>query len=690
MRKILFLLGFLNSTVGFSQTFTNQLIELLPPIYNEISFLNSNFLTLKSNNKTEYFDKKNRVVFPNYYTEIDTLYKGYAAVNQYNKSFHIDSLGNTLYQKKYDKASVFIHHIALVAKGKKQYLINTEGEVLFKKKNVNIKTFNKHFILYEKNNQSFLVDFKNKVLMQDSIKTTNGIIYKFTPDGLVFANEQGKIIKTNYRELNSLSKKFYHMKTPTYEAIVDKNFEEVVRFKYLSKTDEFNENAKNDSIVFLYNDKKKAIFNKNSGEVSDFKFDQIAFLRDSFYRATTNNIQSLVNAKGEIISKLGFLSISTTNSSKKDYKNSNKKYFAVSNSYKNANFMDNNGNLLFSKETGLSDYTTAEMLNDTTFIVQKDRFYGIINHKEEIIVPIKYSKIHDLNNGIAQVILRTRTNNQKKSELGLVNFKGDYIATQSEEFGKYTNGYFVFESRKKFSIIDSTFKVILPFDNEFTDVKNMQEGLFAVQKNKKYGFIDTNGKTVIDYKHDLAESFVNGLARINFRKYINQKGEVVIDSITFENDLRFNYQMAAIKYKGKWGVYNNKYSLQILPMYDEAEVLNNNFIKVKLNNLWGIVNTKNQEIIAIKYKEILSIEGAFYTLIDQDEKQQIIQIENDKIIKTNYFFVKELYSQSETKMNRDKFYNKQTKMVLVEQNGKFGLIEISLKESDKTPKKLNR
>jgi hypothetical protein len=125
---------------------------------------------------------------------------------------------------------------------------------------------------------------------------------------------------------------------------------------------------------------------------------------------------------------------------------------------------------------------------------------GCVNLKNEVVIPLIYNDLSNFEDGFAYASKRVK-NEPLHDSLILVT---DKIPTP----------YYVIDSVNRYGIIDTTGKVIVPF--QYTRVMFANDGLFAVQEGKtdgKWGFINAQNQIVIPFQFDMMiNPFYNGVA----------------------------------------------------------------------------------------------------------------------------------------------------------------------------------
>jgi len=306
---------------------------------------------------------------------------------------------------------------------------------------------------------------------------------------------------------------------------------------------------------------------------------------------------------------------------------------------------------------------------------------GIINSIGEIVIPFEYDELPYLFNFNEKYICVK--NNER---YGIIDFKNnlilpivyDYVFIQKkgDEF------YFVVKDRfknksgllkePKHRYIGSDYNLVIPFDYDWISANDKNYNWIKVYNNNRVGAIDFNNNLVIpiEYLHMLG--MTEGLAAVkdvnpdSLIKIVNSnklKGTYYLEEIhhglMFSNggggfpgiyknpDYKFvgyttleimnalsdtlsrrNYYESNYKYfknryptyegfvltivlgdwrselPGKWGYFNDKGDQIIDFIYDDCESFENGVAKVKLNNKWGVINKNGEVVIPIKYSEL--------------------------------------------------------------------------------------
>jgi len=131
--------------------------------------------------------------------------------------------------------------------------------------------------------------------------------------------------------------------------------------------------------------------------------------------------------------------------------------------------------------------------------------------------------------------------------------------------------------------------------------------------NGLYGFKDGEGKIRIEAKYDRADSFSEGLAKVELNGkwgFVNLRGKEVVPP-KYDDVENFDQGFARVRFTGKFGYVDLTGREVVLPKYDDARqfrspgsslpAFREGLVPVGLNGKWGFVNTKGNVVISLKY-----------------------------------------------------------------------------------------
>lgn len=153
--------------------------------------------------------------------------------------------------------------------------------------------------------------------------------------------------------------------------------------------------------------------------------------------------------------------------------------------------------------------------------VSKNDFYGIVNEKNEILIPVEYEDLCPIN---PSVIVAT-----KKNKMGIINTKNeikvpfiyDKIFQQNEDIPIslvmfYDDiPYFIVKQGEKYGVINQKGEFIAGLNDD--KIVLATKFFIVVEKDGKYGFIDYQQKVILPFKQYDSVDYYGG-DEINFMK----------------------------------------------------------------------------------------------------------------------------------------------------------------------------
>lgn len=254
--------------------------------------------------------------------------------------------------------------------------------------------------------------------------------------------------------------------------------------------------------------------------------------------------------------------------------------------------------------------------------------YGFVDKTGKEVIPARYHRAYDFNDGWAKVMLNDSTDCfiDKSGNEYFLNTDYDTCANYFHE------GLLPVKKNGKWGFINKKSKLVIPY--QYNAVGQFHEGLAAVSMNGKgkhdpdisfysnyvgkWGFIDVTGKLVIPMSFDSRKNFKNGVCVVGkypeqgrkIEKYgvIDKTGSTIIPFVYAELDDAFAdglLKAAILKtppfIEQSWGFINLKNEWVAQPIYDYVETFSEGIALVNMGSkgsisraggTWGFINTK--------------------------------------------------------------------------------------------------
>ena len=209
---------------------------------------------------------------------------------------------------------------------------------------------------------------------------------------------------------------------------------------------------------------------------------------------------------------------------------------------------------------------------------------------------------------------------------------------------------------------------------------------YPVFTNEKWGVIDEKANIIIEPKYDEMITIPNSnkdificMENVNYEentynvKVLNSKDEEIftsydlieaVENIDDSNNMWYEENILKVKKGEFYGVIDFSGKEIIEPKYQEITTLKGtkNSLVLKQNDKFGLSDNKGNIIIQPEYKEIKSIQDNYqngYIVINQENKYGIIDFTSQVIVEAQYEDIKQLTSNN---------------MYVVKQDGKWKLI----------------
>ena len=509
-----------------------------------------NMILAKKNGKNGYIDIHQNILIPFDYDDLGVFSdNGIVPAKKQGKSGGLDRKGNIVIPFMYDELGYFYKsNLAVVKKDGKYGFIDGTGKIVIPIKfenanqtmsdNVVIASQNKKWAFFT-NQGKQLTDFIYDEVKRDYINNDKEDSY--------FKGGVAIVLKNN---------------KPHF---LDKNLSEIKTTELYDNAESFTDNGfsiveKNEKFGVISNDGKIVLHSI----YSSIEHPQQYSNKLEIFAVKKNNTFQIFNADFKPITSSNFLEYEWIKFKKQ---NNAIDVLILKNAKEKKGIIDiENGNNLIPFE-----YDEITLIDYETFIVKKSNLFGVINNKNETLIPISNSEIYP------------------------------------------TDEHFVVQNSQGSSLFDKKFKSIL--NNHYQDLEPVyydQNNKFIAKKNGKYGIIKLDESNLVPFKYDEISNWVEYGPKAHFvtenhkKGLISYDGKILIptqfDSLSYISD-----DYIIVSKNKKYGVLNIKNKIYIPIIYE----------KIYID--WYNTRMKNET------PEIYVLRNGIYSIVNQE----------NKIIKTN-------------------------------------------------------
>ncbi|MEG0514946.1 MAG: WG repeat-containing protein [Cetobacterium sp.] len=348
--------------------------------------------------------------------------------------------------------------------------------------------------------------------------------------------------------------------------------------------------------------------------------------------------------------------------------------------------------IFFSKEEkkiklfNKSDFDKIGFLDKNFRIYIKNNKMGVLDINDKKIISPIYNEINILSNTEILCILN------KNMDLYI---SGEKITLKEyEDFKYHSRDRYIVKKDKKYGLIDSKEKILIPIDYDYINVDKQKN--IIIGKDNNYGVFSKDGVEIVPLKYKYIERHSNGFSIVSTD---NRVGGVI--SSTNEIILPFEYEWIyltknnsyIVKKDEKYGILtkqgeekipivyekifqvaknryaiksNNKYSLYDengIVLSKEYDYIGEEFqgrIPVKKNKKYGYISMEGKEIINLKYEELgVFIDNVIIAKSPDTKKYGVMTINENFFIDPIYSYILETNGKT---------------YIVSDENGKYGLI----------------
>jgi hypothetical protein len=257
--------------------------------------------------------------------------------------------------------------------------------------------------------------------------------------------------------------------------------------------------------------------------------------------------------------------------------------------------------------------------------IRKKGAWGYVNQFGNEVIPPVYDFVGEFSENVVCAVKSTVENGEISRKSGFLNAFHEIIIpfeyeVREESYRKtqFSERLVALSKQGKYGYLNAENEVIIPF--QYTQAHPFSEGLALVTEemqtvNPTWQVIDKKGKTVFKIPAGfqvLDFQFQAGFIRVRKEgkeNCLDGKGNL-LSALWYDSFDNFRQDLAKVVLRGKTGYIDTQGKLKIPCEYDNenghlaAERLKD-YIKLRKNGQWGVVNLKNQVIIPFVYQDLL-------------------------------------------------------------------------------------
>lgn len=294
---------------------------------------------------------------------------------------------------------------------------------------------------------------------------------------------------------------------------------------------------------------------------------------------------------------------------------------------------------------------------ESELLVKKDGKYGVINDRGVKLIKEEYDGIvadgyytEKDKYALSGYITNNRTNNGYR--YGYLNYKLEKVlkteyneVTRVLEIDEGQDVYIIASKNGKYGILKNNKKVV---NYDYQDIEyDANNNVFILQRNLQYGVSDINGKSILPVQYKELEFkgiYIQVLEReTEDYKYFNLEGSEIKEAkYTSVLKTDVNNYFITINQDGLYGIINKDQKELVENKYNYLEYLFDEFfIAAKEDGKLGIINTKDSILVEFKYEILQKIQdtNVVEAKILKENKSELYGKGMEKICSVNNAYI---------------------------------------------------
>ncbi len=235
--------------------------------------------------------------------------------------------------------------------------------------------------------------------------------------------------------------------------------------------------------------------------------------------------------------------------------------------------------------------------------IQDGKTWGYLNTDGKLVIPAKYNKALEFNDGYGVV--------KSEDDFFIVDKKGSTNKVEIEglqDVRTFSEGLAPYRANDQWGFINEAGVVIVKAKGK--GVGYMNNGLaWAKDDAGNVGFVNAKGEMKIAAKYEAAKDFKDGLARVKSGSW--SFIDVLGNSITppaADSYGAFSNGMAYAKKEDKVGFIGKDGKWIIEPTYDRVRDFNNGYAAARQGDKWGFIDKTGKWIIEPQFADVKDFE----------------------------------------------------------------------------------
>lgn len=532
----------------------------------------------------------------------------------------LDNKSTIIAKSNCDELVYAIDGLCYARKGNLCGVINDNGDEIIPVVYENILNFNEDitavfdegmYVFYHKSGEK--KDFPQVERIRVNYKTGNWILKEGAINVRIngkfcFLNMEGKIIGDFYAShLSTFSNGYTSVKNDSTNGIMDLNG----KIYFNNQYDYVNEPI--NGLFSVIKDDLYGAINIDGDIIIPIKYDYLSIYDGGLVLCNLDTKEILYDSKGNVI--LDFIYDSITINPSENITESDRAWL-------NIDIDDKRGfyNMISKKIIECEYDWSVGGFDHGIVTVEKDEKFGYLDTNGQLIGGqfydgVAYSEDED-------VAFKENFSYVKKGEkYAFISIDGilqtKFIFNSASLF---QDGYAIVSDKNDlFGVIDTKFNYVVECKYDSLQRIGNSEIQFLAQYKSSYGIIDIKDQVVLDFKFD-------EIAQIDENLYSIRREKIGMNSP--QNQMVVSYN--CLKY-GLIDISNNS----ITPfIYDQVEHFHHNLFKVRVEQLFGILNNEGKVIIEVKYDEI-ELNDQFL-ICDLYDKKSIFDVSGKKILNDEF------------------------------------------------------